>query len=218
MEHVLDPNAGDVGQGVRHAAQQGCLIRRRSADGRDKGVRGAFEEARAGDHREVDRQRPPGNVAQAGDRQVDVAAENIHPDDVADADAPALGQSGVKGNQRFSGVILWPPGPGGQMGSFRHRGRIGQATVAAQRPLGFRGDLQLFDRHALHRHDPCPQVGHLLRGGDAGLGGKQSLEFWQLILLDVDEKEARRLVGDLIQDFPADIALDQRHGGQGGQA
>ena len=43
--------------------------------------------------------------------QVDVAAEHVDPDGVADADAPAAGQLGVERHQRRAVVVGRPPGP-----------------------------------------------------------------------------------------------------------
>ena len=45
---------------------------------------------------EVQRQALPGDVAQAGNLQVDVAAQHVDPDGVADMDPPASGEAGVE--------------------------------------------------------------------------------------------------------------------------
>ena len=92
------------------------------------------QQAGAGDHGEVQRQRAPGDVAQAGDPQVDVAAQHVDPDGVADTDAPALGQAGVERDQRRAAVVGRPPVAGDDPRAGRRGGGIGQAAVAAQRP------------------------------------------------------------------------------------
>ncbi len=107
-------------------------------DRRDMGVRSMRQQARACHHEEIDSQRLPRDVAEIGDFQVEVAAKHVDPDDVADADMPALGEVGVEGDLRWAIVVGRPPRAGDQACPLGSRRRIGQAPVSPQRPGGFR--------------------------------------------------------------------------------
>ena len=97
--------------------------------------------------------------------QVDVAAEHVDPDGVADADAPAFGQAGIERHQRRRRCSRrghhWP---GDDACARRRRGGVGQAAIAAQRPGGVGRRLDLVGRHAVHRDDAGAQAGHLAAG------------------------------------------------------
>ena len=56
------------------------------ADGGNVGVWRVLQQAGARHHGEVQGQALPGNVAQTGNSQVDIAAQDVDPDGVADAD------------------------------------------------------------------------------------------------------------------------------------
>ena len=132
-QHVFHADAGDVRQRVGHDAEQPALVRPSDADGGDVRVRRVLQQAGARHHGEVQRQALPGDVAQAGDLQVDVAPEHVDPDDVADADAPAARKVGVERHQRWAVVVGWPPVPGddarARAAAWRHRS--GRGRLAA---------------------------------------------------------------------------------------
>ena len=70
------------------------------------------------DHEEVDRQTLPGDVAQAGHSKVNVPAEDVHPDSVADSHVPAFRHIRVERDQRRTVVVHWPPLAGDNARSF----------------------------------------------------------------------------------------------------
>ena len=200
------------------ARSRDALVGVGNTDGGDVRVGRMLEQAGTGDQREIQRQALPGDLAQAGNLQIDIAAEHIDPDGVADMDAPAAGEGGIERHERRA-VILGPPPvacddvvAGGRIGG------VGQSPIAAQRPGSVRRGLDLVGRNAIHRDDAGSEAGNLLHVLDARLGVDQRLEARQLGVLDVDEEEAGSFGRKLVQDLPLDVALDQRNRCQGGEA
>ena len=185
----------------------------------DVRVRRVLQQAGAGHHGEIQRQALPGDVAQAGDLEVDVAAEHVDADRVADADAPALGQAGVERHQRRAVVVGRPPAVRRRCGcpaaARRHRSgrgrRAAPTRVRASRAPG---------RRARRSPRRCGRAGWAPAASPRRPAARctSGFEARQLAVLDVDEEEARRVGRQLLGDLALHVALDQRHGGQRGQA
>ena len=94
----------------------------------------------------------------------------------------------------------------------------GDAPVAAQDPARVGRDAGLGGGYAVDGGDSAAQHGHLLAATDPGHVRDQSLERCDLLRLDIDEEECRRVLGELVGNLSRQIALDRGHRDQHRQA
>ena len=168
-----------------------------------------FERARGEDDREVDAEAGVVDPPQVGDLRGDLAAQHIDGQRVAGLQPHAGGQRGVERDQRGAAVIRRPPCAGDDLGARRNVGRVGQATVAAQRPLRIGRDRRVLDRDAVEAGDAAAQHRHLGRTGDCGTARTRLLEPGELVGLDVDKKISGRVLGEPVLDLEREIAFDE---------
>ena len=133
-------------------------------DRRHEGVRGAGEGARVDDEQEIEPAAAPVDLApDAGDRRLQVAAEHVEGQRVAQPDAVALRRSPRRsrpGAARHSRPATRRPATSSVPSGTRLG--IGEAAVAADRPGDIVRDLDLGDRPAGDAHHPRAQAGQEL--------------------------------------------------------
>src|ERR1700758_543285 len=112
-------------------------------------MRRAGKRVRRKHHDEVYRKRLPVDLAQARDLGIDIAAENVDRDGVAELEAESLGDIGIEGDKRRTGIILGPPSALDQSRGWRHVIGISEAAVAREHPARVWVGLDLLYRHAL---------------------------------------------------------------------
>ena len=151
--------------------------------------------------------------AQIGDHGGDLAAEQVDAQRVADLEPHAARQGGVEGDERRAAVVGRPPLAGGEPRASRQGRRIGQAAVAAQRPLRLGRDRRLFDRYSVQPGDAAAHHRHLVEAR-AGHGAHDLGEAGELVGLDIDEEKGGRLGREPVVDLAREIALDERDGDQ----
>ncbi len=173
-------------------------------------MRRLVERARREHEHEIDRQSLPFDAPQRADLRVDVAAEHVDRDAVAQPKAEGARQLGIEGNELRAAIVGRPPLACDDARTLGRRCRIGHATVAIDRPARLRWHLYFADRLAADPGDAPAQRGHLVERTGARHGGNGLLESRDLARLDVDEEEGRRVLGDAPGDLLAQIALDQR--------
>ena len=173
-------------------------------------MRRLVEHAGRIDEDEVDRERRPFDAPQRGDLRLDVAAEDVHRDRVADTEIEVTGELGIEGDELRARVIRRPPLARHDAGADRLGRRVGDAAVAFDRPARLGRHLDLAERRVADLDDAAAQRRHLLdlaRAFDAFDG---LLELGHLVRLDVDEEKGRRIVRHALGDLFAEIAFDQR--------
>ena len=176
------------------------------------GVRRAREGVGREHHHEVDAERAPFDHAQRRDGGGDVAAEHVDGDLVAEPQAEPVGDPLVEGHQGLAAVIRRPPFAGGEVRSFRHLGRVGDAAVAFEHPGDLLVGLDLGDRRAAQGDEPAAHHRHAV---DTGAGGPALQEFVEgpgFRVGDVEEEEARRPVGQGLHELPGEVRVDERQG------
>ena len=136
------------------------------------------------------------------------AAEHIDRNPVADREAEALRDVGLHRDQRRPGIIFRPPFAGDHLRALRRLVGKSHAAVAFQRPSGLVGGLDLFRRGVLHPHDAAAQH---RRDGDGPLRRlfmQEGAELGRLRALHVEKEKARRILGQRLADFGAQVAFD----------
>ena len=212
---------GHVRQRVGHGTQQGRPARAGAARTVAICVCGACS-SRPGlaTMTKLSDERAPVDVAQAGDLEVDVAAEHVDPDGVAEPTPQPSRHAGIERDERRPSVIRRPPAPGDDPRAFRRRRGVGQAAVAAQRPSRFRGGLHLIGRArrsratmrarrlgtSLQIRSPPAGLERALRTRAAGRSGCRR------------RRRSARSAGICSGTSAAHVALDQRDRGESGEA
>ena len=122
-----------------------------------------------------------------------------------------LGELGVEGDERRTGVVLRPPFARDDLGIARHRIGVGEAAIAGEHPAGIRSGFDLLDRNAFQRHDAAAQHRRVIELGGRLYGQHRVLEGVEIGGLDVEEVIGRRIDLDIAFDLGEQRAMDQRH-------
>ena len=217
LDRILDPHRGDRRKRVADGFQEPDLLRNGAAAGIGQrgnvGVRRAGKSARREHQHEIDAQVFPLDGAQVGDAGLDVAAEHVDHDRIADLEIEAVGDLLLERDERRPLGVGGPPASLDHGRAARHVGRERDAAIALQHPGRVRLRLDVVGLDAVRRHDAAAQHRNALELRVRSLLADEGVETLRVRGLNVEEVERRRLVRQRAFHLPPEISvdLDDRH-------
>jgi hypothetical protein len=112
LERVAHPDGRDVGKTLGHRLLDGASAPGGAWTAPREGLRRPFQGARREDDRKIEAQRMPVDLAQRGDPGLDLAAQHVEGEGVAEPHSEPLGQIGVERNEGRPRIVGRPPLPG----------------------------------------------------------------------------------------------------------